>query len=1292
MADAATSTPNFAPDAHYSKQMQFFSKLIDVFSPPSESNLTRLRVCLLASSVDNSSTTPIIYTRIPFDAYTQQDDLRRAIEKDNVTTSPISYPLTVALNIIATLHNETSGWARPDAEQIMIIVVDGGRPFQITKMDSELLVTFNTTKVRVVFILIGYESGINLQTVFPQNNYIKVQSYEVLNAMQSIPVNLCAFCYADWVQSVDEEHDISVKRVSCYRLFMEDDDLNWLESNEKCHAWSAGLVSIESEKELSFLKGVLPMMIQERLNTTNETSDYVNVYIGLTRTKALGQRFRWMNTMPLILTHWGEGQPNSGSIESCVAWNFSTNSFLGKDGSVEDISGADISLNNNVGYTSSFTVDNLWSSVGCGFNNGRFYLCESENKLFNHVPTLKTVSIEAPNSTSLEAAVSRSELALHRGSNSFVSLSALQITKDSFINYYSTFAQHKINKTVSLASITMYECMDASVTSIPYALVCDFERHCLNSIDESYCRFRECDSIMEMKCTSGQCVDASSLCDLYSDCLDGSDEADCTVCPHGRCPDGRCAPYHWFGDGEVDCSSCTNQGGIEAEMTAVTVNDIDQCVFTCNRTQCVYKYMLNDGYVDCQGPEGPIDETIGLLKSVSCYSDLEPPITQYTNWAPECVYIKDRYGEPLGCRNMKHLRNCHHYICPEGYIKCPRSYCIPVHYFQNKEFDCPRGEDELDLQIYCPGYFVCASSSICLHPDHVCDGYMHCPQGDDELNCLVTCRDGFQCLAGAVILDGYDVSVPLTDFKFVDSRTRYLDVSGVNISTVFPAFPRGHFYNLVTAKFSGCSITHIDATPSSQNQLRSMLWIDLSYNVIQSVSVTSIFRYMIGLRTVNLSHNPYLTNMHNDAFSTYSTESAIVEIDLSYTGLTTINSALFVPLTNLERLFLRNNPLTEIRGDMFPAGFVLQQLDLRGIVIQHIYANMFTNVIIKQSLFTDTFKLCCPQLHNKATPSNACKAPRDPFSSCADLISEQILRILLWVNGFLALVGNIFVIIYRLLFEKKILTMAYGHFVTHLSFSDLLMGIYLIIIASADTLYRGSYVWDELQWRNSAACKVSGFLSTLSNEASTIFITLITLDRFLVIRFPFGQLKITGKFINIFCVLSWAIGFMVATVPLLPPFDHWTIYSSNGMCLGLPLTNRRQPGWQFSTAIFIFLNFFLFMFIAIGQVAIYRTMSDTRIDQGSVTNASNRRAQDLAIAKHLSLIAITDFLCWSPVGVIGLLALDGHDIGMEAYAWLAVLVLPVNSALNPLLYTIPAVMKKFRLFKADTSCYITKNS
>ena len=68
---------------------------------------------------------------------------------------------------------------------------------------------------------------------------------------------------------------------------------------------------------------------------------------------------------------------------------------------------------------------------------------------------------------------------------------------------------------------------------------------------------------------------------------------------------------------------------------------------------------------------------------------------------------------------------------------------------------------------------------------------------------------------------------------------------------------------------------------------------------------------------------------------------------------------------------------------------------------------------------------------------------------------------------------------------------------------------------------------------------------------------------------------------------------------------------------------------------------------------------------------STRMNQDSTLAKRMMLIILTDFACWFPVIIISILALTGslYDPTKQVYAWIAVFVLPINSSINPLLYT-----------------------
>ena len=248
----------------------------------------------------------------------------------------------------------------------------------------------------------------------------------------------------------------------------------------------------------------------------------------------------------------------------------------------------------------------------------------------------------------------------------------------------------------------------------------------------------------------------------------------------------------------------------------------------------------------------------------------------------------------------------------------------------------------------------------------------------------------------------------------------------------------------------------------------------------------------------------------------------------------------------------------------------------------------------------------------------------------------------------------------------------FGTFVISLSMSDFLMGVYLAIIGAADQVFHGTYLWKDRDWKQSVACKMAGFLSLLSSEVSAFIICLITLDRFLVLRFPLSQRHfkrrtaiLTSGFVS-FC------GFVIAMVPLLPSLSYWEFYSQTGICIPLPITGKEFPGQGYSFGIMIVLNFILFLVIAVGQVIIFWSIRANTINRSNSTTAS----RDFAIAQRLAVIVVSDFLCWFPIGVLGLLASQGVPIPGEVNIGMATFVLPLNSALNPFLYTVNAVLAK----------------
>ena len=81
--------------------------------------------------------------------------------------------------------------------------------------------------------------------------------------------------------------------------------------------------------------------------------------------------------------------------------------------------------------------------------------------------------------------------------------------------------------------------------------------------------------------------------------------------------------------------------------------------------------------------------------------------------------------------------------------------------------------------------------------------------------------------------------------------------------------------------------------------------------------------------------------------------------------------------------------------------------------------------------------------------------------------------------------------------------------------------------------------------------------------------------------------------------------------------------------------------------------------------------SQRRIKAHGESKINNSLNRESALARRVFAIILTDFCCWIPVIILGILALveKFNDPEGTAYVWFAVFVLPVNSSVNPLLYT-----------------------
>ena len=310
-----------------------------------------------------------------------------------------------------------------------------------------------------------------------------------------------------------------------------------------------------------------------------------------------------------------------------------------------------------------------------------------------------------------------------------------------------------------------------------------------------------------------------------------------------------------------------------------------------------------------------------------------------------------------------------------------------------------------------------------------------------------------------------------------------------------------------------------------------------------------VFKGLTCLTVLHLKDNQ-LTELHLSLFEDLT---RVYFISLNDNLIQKLPSQLFKSGVSLLVLSLANNHLTTLESDIFETCKALENLDMRENDLKWIHKNAFKGVSNITKVLVDDYGTCC---FVKSAECYAVK-PKPVYLTCEKLLSNQVLRISMWVLGFGALFGNILIIM-RWFSRWRRNAVKYNHFflMVNLSLSDLMMGIYLLILTSVDVYYDDYFPSFAEKWRQSIICKVAGTLSVFSSQGSVFFITLISFDRYMSVKYPFSKFRLGKRSLKTVIVLLWILAFLIAVVPTCLPNISPDVYDVSEVCIGLPMSRK----------------------------------------------------------------------------------------------------------------------------------------
>ena len=355
------------------------------------------------------------------------------------------------------------------------------------------------------------------------------------------------------------------------------------------------------------------------------------------------------------------------------------------------------------------------------------------------------------------------------------------------------------------------------------------------------------------------------------------------------------------------------------------------------------------------------------------------------------------------------------------------------------------------------------------------------------------------------------------------------------------------------------------------------------------------------------------------------------------------------------------------------------------------------------------------------------------FSSSTKMIAEPATKTAFWIVGFVVIFGNFYVIATSISILKKKTLQGVGFqriIILNISIADFIMGVYLLTIAAYSESFSGYYGNLDHEWRSSLKCSIIGSLVVISSQASCFLMVVLTAFRLTNVINAIESLNSSLRRWIICVATAWVFSFVIGIAPMISSFRYFTSsfsfsstffkgyldsfqltefacriaalsnktiefngnefqsvkeFVKNGLPQNISVTRFGYYGqlstcmprfyvacgessWEY-TIFIITVNFLSFVFIAVGYIWIVKHSYKSSANVGT---AQNKRAKDQAakMQRRIACIIATDFCCWIPICIMAYVRLGVHFSSDTVYPITPVLLLPLNSALNPFLFTL----------------------
>jgi len=372
----------------------------------------------------------------------------------------------------------------------------------------------------------------------------------------------------------------------------------------------------------------------------------------------------------------------------------------------------------------------------------------------------------------------------------------------------------------------------------------------------------------------------------------------------------------------------------------------------------------------------------------------------------------------------------------------------------------------------------------------------------------------------------------------------------------------------------------------------------------------------------------------------------------------------FCGLESLEHLDLSVNLITTLKQSYFKNLLKLRLLNLSYNSISLAEYGFLSESVSLQQAYFDISRLCCyvPKQSRCAYKTNTA----NQLSTCSDLLGSHSLKGLVWIEALFIVISNTMVIHLWVkdshLHQNPSTQMVY--YIT-LALSDLYVGFYLGIIGIADNLYKGKYFSVEDTWQMSIMCRAASSLTIVSATTSTITLFILSIEKLLKFKNPLEPFAMST---NVLTVLLLVVTLFFSAIAILLNATKFPTRSDTCFLVRFETDGKITHDMQYMTSygmfcILIFIILLLFGLLANNIMSLHYIIK-TRKGSGRAVGREDR-----AMIARTIVVSVSNFMSWVVVVPVASLAVAGHPIHSVTLAWVAIIGLPLNSILNPIIYT-----------------------